>query len=57
MGKHLLCSGPPLEVMSVIVTRLQVHGKGVENDPVRRITQVWDMSGTLLASLEPLEDD
>lgn len=33
----------------VIITHLEMRGKGVEGDPIRRITQIWRKDGTLLA--------
>ena len=37
----------------VICTYLTCRGKGVEGDPIRRITQYWTMDGYLLAEVDP----
>jgi len=45
-------------VISVIVTNLEKKGKGIEDDPVRRIIQYWSLDGILLAeddTYKPLE--
>lgn len=40
-------------VMQVIVTDLTERGAGTEADPVRRITQIWGLDGTLVAEIDP----
>jgi hypothetical protein len=42
-----------VEVIQVVHTRLKKRGKGVEDDPVRRIEQYWSLDGTLLAEYDP----
>ena len=37
----------------VIITRLLRRGKGVEYDPIRCITQVFDKKGNLIAEHDP----
>jgi len=37
----------------VICTSLERRGKGIEGDPIRRITQYWTMDGFLLAEVDP----
>lgn len=37
-----------VELISVIRTRLSTRGSGVKEDPVRVITQYWDLEGNLL---------
>ena len=37
----------------VIITRLLRRGKGVEHDPIRCITQVYDKKGNLIAEHDP----
>jgi hypothetical protein len=41
-----------VEVIQVIVTRLELRGAGTQNDPCRRITQYWDMEGNLLCEYD-----
>lgn len=48
--------GDEVEVIRVIRTNLVHRGKGVEGDPVRRITQYWDMDGNLLWETDPKDD-
>ncbi len=42
------------EIVQVIKTTLTNHGKGTKADPVRKITQYWDLDGTLLFEIDPL---
>jgi hypothetical protein len=42
-------------VIQVIETGLDLRGKGVEGDPVRRITQYWTLDGELLAEVDPID--
>lgn len=46
-------AGPEASVIQVIQTNILRRGKGVENDPVRVITQYWSLDGRLLAELDP----
>jgi len=41
------------ELIQVIRTDLLLRGKGVEDDPYRRITQYWDLEGNLLVEDDP----
>ena len=41
------------EVIQVIRTYLTTRGKGVDGDPIRRITQYWTTDGQLLAEVDP----
>ena len=45
-----------VKVMQVIRTTLLVRGKGTEEEPIRRITQYWDMGGILLVEDDPWKD-
>lgn len=38
----------------VIISTLTSRGKGVEADPVRRITEVYDKAGNLIAEKDPI---
>ena len=40
-------------VIQVIETSLDLRGKGVDGDPIRRITQYWTLDGKLLAEVDP----
>ncbi len=44
-----------VKVTQVIITTLLRRGKGVENDPIRIITQIWDMDGNLIVEIDPLK--
>lgn len=45
-----------VEVIKVIKTTLTKRGSGVApDDPVREITQYWDMDGNLLWEEDPIE--
>lgn len=41
-----------LEVKRFIITRLERRGSGVDGDPVRVITQYWDMKGNLVFEID-----
>ncbi len=45
-----------LEVIRVIKTTLLTRGKGIQGDPLRRVTQYWAMDGTLLWEVDPVID-
>ena len=45
------------EVIQVIRTTLERRGEGVENDPIRRITQYWTLDGDLLAEVDPWDGE
>jgi hypothetical protein len=40
-------------VAQVILTDLVERGGAVEGDPLRRVTQIWSLDGTLLAEIDP----
>ncbi len=42
------------EVMQIIRTDLEMRGKGIEGDPMRRIVQFWSLDGQLLAEVDPV---
>lgn len=42
-----------VEVIQVVRTTLERRGRGVENDPIRRVTQYWSIDGQLLAEDDP----
>ena len=42
-----------VQVMQVVVTRLTLRGEGVNGDPMRRVTEVWDMRGNKIAESDP----
>ena len=42
-----------VEIKKLIKTTLTKRGKGIENDPVRVITQYWNMDGTLEFEFDP----
>jgi hypothetical protein len=37
----------------VIITDLTTRGEGISYSPIRRITQVWDKDGVLIAEHDP----
>lgn len=45
------------KLMTVIVTDMECRGKGVENDPCRRITQYWTPKGKLLVEVDPCANE
>ena len=46
-----------VELLTVIRTNLLRRGKGKDDDPVRIITQYWDMEGNLLAEIHPEKEE
>ena len=44
-----------LELIELIHTTLLRYGKGTDDDPIRRIDQLWTKSGTLIAERDPLD--
>jgi len=46
-----------VEVIQVIRTSLERRGKGIENDPIRRIIQFWTLDGELLAEVDPYKEE
>ncbi len=42
-----------VKVMSVIETRLLKRGTGISADPIRIVTQYWDMNGNLIFEIDP----
>lgn len=43
------------KLIQVIVTELELRGKGTEGSPLRRITQYWSTDGELLAEKDPFQ--
>jgi hypothetical protein len=41
-----------VEVIQVVRTNIATRGEGIEDDPVRRITQYWSLDGELLAEVD-----
>ena len=39
---------------TVIIATIKRRGKGTEDDPIRIITQVFDLKGNLIAETDPL---
>lgn len=46
-----------VRIIEVVETTLTRRGKGVENDPVRIITQYWSRDGELLAEKDPFVEE
>lgn len=46
-------SNNPVEVVTLIKTSLTRAGKGVESDPVRVVTEYWDLEGNLVFEIDP----
>lgn len=42
-------------VIQVIETSLEQRGRGVEDDPIRRVRQFWTLDGELLAEVDPCQ--
>jgi hypothetical protein len=42
-----------VKIIQMIETTLSRKGNGIENDPIRVITQYWDMAGNLLFEIDP----
>lgn len=42
------------QVVKVIITTNKRKGKGIESDPVRIVTQIWDLKGNLIAEIDPI---
>ena len=42
-----------VKVMSVIETKLLKRGTGISADPIRIVTQYWDMNGNLIFEIDP----
>src|SRR2546425_6281889 len=40
----------------LFVTDLRTAGKGVEDDPIRRIIEFWTAEGQLVAAVDPVDD-
>lgn len=41
-------------LQELIVTDLELRGSGTRYSPIRRITQIWDREGDLIAEFDPL---
>jgi hypothetical protein len=63
MDEDIKCESMPVEwkpaekevrVQQVIITRNARRGRGVAEDPLRVITQIWSMDGELIAENDPL---
>lgn len=39
-----------------VIAVVAIYGKGVENDPMRPVTEYWSMEGKLLAINDPIMD-
>lgn len=48
MNEHSDC-----HVIEVIETHLTLRGKGIDGDPIRRVTQYWSLDGKLLFEIDP----
>lgn len=46
-----------VEVIQVVRTVLEVRGKGIASDPLRRVVQYWSLNGLLLAEADPERSD
>lgn len=44
-----------VEIKKVIITTLSRRGTGVEGDPVRVLTEIWDMEGSKMAEVDSHE--
>jgi hypothetical protein len=44
---------PPVEVIRVVRTELDLRGDGTRDSPSRRVTQYWSLDGMLLAEVDP----
>jgi hypothetical protein len=45
-------TGPGARVVELIRTELEVRGAGTKDDPARRVTQLWDFDGNLVAEYD-----
>jgi hypothetical protein len=45
-----------IECKEVIITTLERRGKGTENDPIRRVTQVYEKTGEFISENDPIKD-
>ncbi len=43
-----------VEILKLIKTQILRRGEGVKSDPVRIITQYWDLEGNLVFEIDPL---
>jgi hypothetical protein len=44
------------EIISVIRTDLTKCGAGIDSDPIRIVTQYWDLDGKLLWEVDPWKE-
>jgi hypothetical protein len=44
------------ECREVIITYMETRGNGTELSPIRRITQVFEKDGTLIAEKDPIDE-
>jgi len=42
-----------VEIKECIITRLTIRGRGETGSPKRKIIQVWDRGGNLIAEADP----
>lgn len=45
-----------VRVVQLIETNIERRGTGSQEDPIRRIRQLWDFEGNLVAEHDPLKD-
>jgi hypothetical protein len=48
------CPDKEVMVMQIIKTTLLRRGEGTQADPIRSVTQFWNMQGELLAEHDPV---
>lgn len=46
-----------VEIILMVKTENAVRGEGIEGDPIRIITQYWDMEGNLVFEIDPIKKD
>ena len=46
-----------IQCKELIISSLLTRGEGVDYSPIRRITQVYDKDGNLIAERDPLPDN
>lgn len=44
------------KIIKVIVTDLELRGKGTPEEPYRRVTQYWSLDGKLLCESDPFNE-
>lgn len=43
-----------IEVRQVVITSMRTRGRGIEGDPIRKVVEVYDFDGTLIADNDPV---